>query len=69
MFVRDSVPISAADSMVTYKPLSSSKSVRVYGLNVMCLFEGKPRPSLSWWRDYAIIDDTFEFDDREGMVG
>ena len=34
---------------------------------VLYVCEGKPRPSLSWWRDYAIIDDTFEFDNREGM--
>uniref|UniRef100_A0A6P6XRW5 Kin of IRRE-like protein 2 n=1 Tax=Dermatophagoides pteronyssinus TaxID=6956 RepID=A0A6P6XRW5_DERPT len=37
-------------------------------LTLTCLTKGgKPRPSLIWWRDYAIIDDSFEFDDRDGM--
>ncbi|XP_054169147.1 hemicentin-1-like [Oppia nitens] len=26
---------------------------------------GKPRPSLSWWRDYSIIDDTFEYNEKD----
>uniref|UniRef100_A0A6P6YES9 Synaptogenesis protein syg-2-like n=1 Tax=Dermatophagoides pteronyssinus TaxID=6956 RepID=A0A6P6YES9_DERPT len=35
-------------------------------LTLTCLTKGgKPRPSLIWWRDYAIIDDSFEFDDRD----
>ena len=36
-------------------------------LTLTCLTRGgKPRPSLIWWRDYAIIDDSFEYDDRDG---
>nr|XP_046909544.1 uncharacterized protein LOC124491000 isoform X2 [Dermatophagoides farinae] len=35
-------------------------------LALTCLTKGgKPRPSLIWWRDFAIIDDSFEFDDRD----
>ncbi|KAI2801357.1 hypothetical protein BLOT_010907, partial [Blomia tropicalis] len=35
-------------------------------LTLTCLTKGgKPRPSLIWWRDYAIIDDSFEFNDRD----
>ena len=27
---------------------------------------GKPRPTLTWWRDYTIIDDSFEYNDKDG---
>ncbi|KAI1309375.1 hypothetical protein HDE_00025 [Halotydeus destructor] len=26
---------------------------------------GKPRPALTWWRDYTIIDDSFEYNDKD----
>ncbi|RWS17015.1 protein turtle B-like protein [Dinothrombium tinctorium] len=26
---------------------------------------GKPRPSLTWWRDYQILDDTFEYGEKD----
>ena len=29
---------------------------------------GKPRPSLTWWRDYTILDDSFEFNDKDGEL-
>lgn len=29
-------------------------------------FTGKPRPSLTWWRDDTIIDDSFEYNDKDG---
>lgn len=46
--------------------INAFSSVALYWL----LFElGKPRPSLIWWRDYAIIDDSFEYDDPDGKRG
>lgn len=36
-------------------------------LVLVCLaMGGKPRPSLTWWRDYTIIDDTFEYPSKHG---
>ena len=26
---------------------------------------GQPRPALSWWRDYSVIDETFEYSDKD----
>ena len=30
--------------------------------------KGKPRPSLTWWRDYSLIDDSFEYNDKDGTI-
>lgn len=29
-------------------------------------FAGKPRPTLTWWKDYTVIDDTFEYKSKDG---
>lgn len=29
-------------------------------------YGGKPRPALTWWRDYTLLDDTFEYNDKDG---
>ncbi|RWS13262.1 uncharacterized protein B4U79_07967 [Dinothrombium tinctorium] len=35
-------------------------------LKLICTTNGgKPRPSLTWWRDFAIIDDSFEYNDKD----
>ncbi|XP_075590919.1 uncharacterized protein LOC124491075 [Dermatophagoides farinae] len=28
-------------------------------------FGGKPRPTLTWWKDYSIIDDSFEYKSKD----
>uniref|UniRef100_T1JRN6 Ig-like domain-containing protein n=1 Tax=Tetranychus urticae TaxID=32264 RepID=T1JRN6_TETUR len=35
-------------------------------LKIICTTNGgKPRPSLTWWRDNSLLDDTFEYIDKE----
>ncbi|RWS23969.1 protein turtle B-like protein [Leptotrombidium deliense] len=35
-------------------------------LTLICTTNGgKPRPSLVWWRDFTVIDDTFEYNDKD----
>jgi hypothetical protein len=29
---------------------------------------GQPRPQLSWWRDYNLIDDSFEYNDKDVAI-
>lgn len=36
-------------------------------LRLLCSSSGgQPRPTLTWWRDYNIIDDTFEYNEKDG---
>ncbi|RWS32021.1 protein turtle B-like protein [Leptotrombidium deliense] len=36
-------------------------------LTLICTTNGgKPRPSLIWWRDFVIIDDAFEYNEKDG---
>ncbi|XP_075678112.1 uncharacterized protein LOC113797669 isoform X2 [Dermatophagoides pteronyssinus] len=31
-------------------------------------FGGKPRPTLTWWKDYSIIDDSFEYKSKDVTI-
>ncbi|KAH9404633.1 hypothetical protein TYRP_000459, partial [Tyrophagus putrescentiae] len=34
-------------------------------LSVNSALLGKPRPTLTWWKDYTVIDDTFEYKSKD----
>ncbi|KAF7495666.1 Nephrin [Sarcoptes scabiei] len=35
---------------------------------VCASFGGKPRPTLTWWKDYSIIDDSFEYKNKDVTI-
>ena len=36
-------------------------------LRLLCTSAGgQPRPTLTWWRDYTVVDDTFEYNEKDG---
>lgn len=34
--------------------------------SVVC--SGKPRPSVTWWKDYRLLDDSYFFDAEDNLV-
>lgn len=42
-------------------PYNEGESLRL----VCSVTGGQPRPSLTWWRDYSMIDETFEYNDKD----
>lgn len=43
-------------------PYNEGQELRLYCTSA----GGKPRPALTWWRDYTTIDDTFDYNDKDG---